>query len=78
MATNKAKEGFVLVQGEVTNPGDSGGPLYAPLSNPDRLELIGIVHGREGHPVYWSVTRYTNVSTHAAWIQQAMKNLQGS
>jgi secreted trypsin-like serine protease len=76
VATNKAKEGFVLVQGEVTNPGDSGGPLYATIADSNRLELIGIVHGREGHPVYWSVTRYTNVTTHAAWIEEAMQNLK--
>lgn len=78
VATNKAKEGYVLVQGEVTNPGDSGGPLYASLTDSNKLELIGIVHGREGHPVYWSVTRYTNVATHAAWISEAMQNLKNA
>jgi len=76
VATNKAKEGYVFVQGSVTNPGDSGGPLYAPTADPNQLELLGIVHGREGHPVYWSVTRYTNATTQAAWIKQAMMNLR--
>lgn len=78
VATNKAQEGYVLVQGEVTNPGDSGGPLYASSADSSSLKLIGIVHGREGHPVYWSVTRYTNVATHAGWIQSAMQTLKSA
>lgn len=78
IASHKPQDGYVLVQGEVTNPGDSGGPLYVTSAESGNLQLMGIVHGREGHPVYWSVTRYTNVSTHASWIAEAMKKLKSS